>query len=135
MQRVALGGGQRGERARDAGVGVDVLAALAAATPPPDAVLVTLADQPLVDAAALRGLLHAFAGGHRLVAAAYAGTVGVPAVFGREHLGGLADACGGDRGAASWLRRQGDAVFRVPLAVAAADVDTEEDLRRLVSSE
>lgn len=95
-----------------------------------DGLLVLLADQPLVAAAALRPLIAAFAGGRRVVAAAYADVVGAPAVIGAERLDELL-ALEGDRGAGSWLRALGDAVAAVPLPVAAVDVDTPADLARL----
>jgi CTP:molybdopterin cytidylyltransferase MocA len=95
-----------------------------------DAVLVTLADQPLVDGAALRRLIAAFDDEHRIVAAAYDGTIGVPAVFGREHLDDLMRLTG-DRGAGSWLRARQSEVTRVPLYSAAIDIDTPSDVARL----
>jgi CTP:molybdopterin cytidylyltransferase MocA len=97
-----------------------------------DAVLLVTADQPLVDAAALRRLLDFFAEGARLVAAEYSGTIGVPAVFGREHLDSLL-ALEGDAGAGRWLREQGRAVRRMPLPDAAVDVDTAEDAALLAA--
>ena len=95
-----------------------------------DGVLVLLADQPLVDADALRRLLQAFDAGHRVVASSYAGTLGVPAVFGREHLAAL-QAIGGDRGAGAWLRERRAEVTAVPMDAAALDVDTAADVARL----
>lgn len=92
-----------------------------------DGVLVVLADQPLIDAAALRRLLAAFEGERRLVASAYGGTVGVPAVFGREHADALM-RLKGDIGAGSWLRDRLGEVTRVPLGVAAVDIDTMSDV-------
>ena len=97
---------------------------------PCDAVLVTLADQPLVDAAALRLLIAAFDGERRIVASAYDDTVGVPAVFGREHLDALMHLTG-DAGAGSWLRGRPDEVTRIPLGVAALDIDILSDAERL----
>lgn len=98
---------------------------------PCDGVLLTLADQPLVDAAALRSLLDRFDEAHRVVAAAYAGTVGAPAVIGREHLADLLATLAGDAGAGRWLRARLPLVTRVPLPAAALDVDTAEDAARL----
>jgi len=95
-----------------------------------DAVLVTLADQPLVDGAALRRLITAFDDEHRIVASAYDDTIGVPAVFGREHLDALMRLTG-DRGARSWLRSRQNEVSRVPLCSAARDIDTPSDVARL----
>lgn len=94
--------------------------------------LIATADQPLVNAAALRRLLDAFAEGARLVAAEYCGTIGVPAVIGREHFDALL-ALEGDAGAGRWLRGKGDTVRRVPLLEAAVDIDTVEDAAMLAS--
>lgn len=98
-----------------------------------DGVLVTLVDQPLVDAGALRRLLARFDATHRLVASAYEHTVGVPAVFGREHLDALLQLTG-DAGAGGWLRRRIGEVTPVPLGVAALDVDTPAEVARLDAS-
>jgi molybdenum cofactor cytidylyltransferase len=98
-----------------------------------DAALVTLADQPLVDAADLRRLLAAFGAPARVVAAEYDGTLGVPAIFGREHFAELL-ALTGDAGAGGWLRRHAGAVTAVPVPNASFDVDTAADLARLRSS-
>ncbi len=95
-----------------------------------DGVLITLADQPLVDASALRTLLDAFYAQHQVVASEYGGTVGVPAVFGRQHLDSLMSLTG-DTGAGAWLRSRESSVTRVPLPAAAHDVDTREDIARL----
>jgi molybdenum cofactor cytidylyltransferase len=95
-----------------------------------DAVLVTLADQPFVDGAALRRLITAFDDKHRIVASAYDDTIGVPAVFGREHLNDLMRLTG-DRGAGSWLRDRQNEVTRVPLYSAALDIDRPSDVARL----
>ena len=100
---------------------------------PCDAVLVTLADQPLVDAAALRRLVAAFDGERRIVASAYENTVGVPAVFAREHVDDLMRLTG-DAGAGSWLRSQPNEVTCILLDVAAVDIDTPSDAARLAST-
>ena len=95
-----------------------------------DAVLVTLADQPLVDAAALRRLMAAFGGERRIVASAYDDTMGVPAVFAREHVADLMRLTG-DAGAGAWLRSRANEVTCVPLDVAAVDIDTPSDTAHL----
>jgi CTP:molybdopterin cytidylyltransferase MocA len=95
-----------------------------------DAILVTLADQPLVDASALRALLDRFGAARRIVAAEYDGVPGVPIVIGREHAAALMRLTG-DRGAGAWLRSRGAEVTRVPLPAAAVDVDTPADVVRL----
>lgn len=95
-----------------------------------EAVLVTLADQPRVDAAALRRLMAAFGADRRIVASAYDDTVGVPAVFAREHAEGLM-RLSGDHGAGNWLRSRVAEVTRIPFGGAALDIDTSADVARL----
>jgi molybdenum cofactor cytidylyltransferase len=95
-----------------------------------EAVLVTLADQPLVDGSSLRRLIAPFDDEHRIVASAYDDTIGVPALFAREHLDDLMHLIG-DRGAGSWLRARQDEVTRVPLYSAAFDIDRPSDVARL----
>ncbi|CAN5694570.1 NTP transferase domain-containing protein [soil metagenome] len=95
-----------------------------------DGVLVTLADQPLVDAQILRRLVAAFQAGARIVASGYGGTAGVPALFGREHVPALLGLTG-DAGAGSWLRSRLPEVSVIPLDSALLDIDTPADLARL----
>lgn len=97
---------------------------------PCDAVLVTLADQPHVNAAALRRLIAAFDGERRIVASAYDNTMGVPAVFAREHVDALMRLTG-DAGAGTWLRSRPSEVTCVPLDLAALDIDTLSDAAHL----
>ena len=97
---------------------------------PCDAVLVTLADQPHVNAAALRRLIAAFDGERRIVASAYDNTMGVPAVFAREHVDALMRLTG-DAGAGAWLRSRPREVTCVPLDLAALDIDTLSDAAHL----
>lgn len=98
--------------------------------PPVDGVLLTVCDQPLVDVVAVTELLAVFTGRGGVVAAAYAGTVGVPAVIGRDHLAALRDLAG-DGGAGRWLRAHPALVTPVPLPAAAVDVDTAADVEQL----
>lgn len=95
-----------------------------------DGVLVTLADQPFVDADALRRLVTAFDEKHRIIASAYDGTIGVPALFGREHFEDLTRLTG-DHGAGSWLRSRRQEVTSLPLHSASVDIDRPSDLARL----
>lgn len=94
-----------------------------------DAVMVTLADQPNVGAAALKRLTSAFDANHRIVAAAYAGTIGVPAIFGSEHVPALL-LLKGDAGAGRWMRARMSEVTGVPLPEAELDIDTQADAAR-----
>ena len=95
-----------------------------------DAVLITLSDQPLVDAPALKRLVATFGGDKRIVASSYNDTIGVPAIFGREHIDALMRLTG-DAGAGSWLRSRSSVVTSVPLDAAAIDIDTLSDAAHL----
>ena len=95
-----------------------------------DAVLITLADQPLIDSDALHKIINRFDDTHRIIAASYADTVGVPAIFGHEYIGEL-KALTGDHGAGRWLRSRTADVTIVPMEAAAIDIDTPADAARL----
>jgi molybdenum cofactor cytidylyltransferase len=97
-----------------------------------DGILITLADQPLVDSSCLRRLLDKFDNDNRIVASAYHGAVGVPAVIGIEHIHELMNLSG-DRGAGSWLKQRLASVIAVPMPEAAMDIDTPQDLEHLKS--
>lgn len=108
-------------------VGVETVSAL---QPPVDAVLITLADQPGVTAELLDRLVAASATAPAgLVACEYAGTIGVPALYARQHFDALRKLAG-DRGGRALLAAYGDAVVRIPFAAAAIDLDTREDYAR-----
>jgi molybdenum cofactor cytidylyltransferase len=94
------------------------------------AVLVTLVDQPQVDAAALRRLLAAWQRRPGAPAAAYYdGHAGVPAIVPRRHFRALR-ALQGDSGARALLRQAGELTV-VELPEAALDIDTAADVARL----
>ncbi|MEO8193691.1 MAG: nucleotidyltransferase family protein [Gemmatimonadales bacterium] len=97
-----------------------------------DGALITLVDQPLVDAGALARLIASFDAKHRIVAADYGDTMGVPVVIGREHFAELINLTG-DRGAGAWLRSRSREVTTVPLDAASVDIDTQADASRLES--
>lgn len=97
-----------------------------------DAVLVLLADQPAITPDHLRVLIEAWRRERPpIVACAYRGTVGPPAVFDRAVFGELTHL-EGDAGAKILIAAHPEAV-RIPLEEAAVDVDTPEDWARLQS--
>ena len=101
---------------------------------PDKAVLVMLADQPLVAEADLRRLLDlGQAHPNKIVCAEFSATLGVPALFPPKlkiHLQKLR----GDRGAKALLLQHAADLVRVPLASAAIDIDSPQDLAELSRS-
>lgn len=98
------------------------------------AVLVLLADQPLLTVAHLRSLLSAWSGDDKeIVACAYAGTAGVPALFPAGCFDRLC-ALDGDTGAQSLLRDAEFTIRKIECAAAAIDIDTPADLVRSANS-
>ena len=94
-------------------------------------VMLLLADQACVTAEDLRRLAATWQRQPLgVAAAAYGATVGAPAIFPR-HLFGELSELRGDSGARTLLKRHTDRLVRVPMASAAFDLDTAEDLLKL----
>lgn len=87
-------------------------------------------DQPFVTAAHLREMVHELPR-HPVdvIAAEYAGTLGIPVVFGRQMFGRLQQMPAG-AGAKAMLQDASIRVFRFSLPEAAMDVDTPDDWQR-----
>ena len=115
------------------GLGSSVRSALAAVAGA-EAVLFTVCDQPMVTADLLAAIVRAYRDGREIVAAAYDGAVGVPALFSRRYFGEL-EALQGDAGARRVLARHADAVHAIPFPGGGMDVDTPADLGRLAAEE
>ena len=112
------------------GLAGSLKAGIAAAPLSARAVLVTLCDQPAVDAAALRRLVDAWR--HRPNAAAaahYSRGVGVPAILPRA-LWKQVRNLEGDAGARSILRNS-TGITAVDMPEAELDIDTADDLEKL----
>lgn len=93
----------------------------------PAAVLVALADMPLVTAAHVRRVTDAGDGDEALVASSDGNHPSPPALFGRAHFAAL-DAATGDAGARALIRTARPVVAGADELV---DVDTPEELARL----
>ena len=92
-----------------------------------EAVVVGLADQPLVGSDAYRRVAGAHDGGAQLAVATYGGVRGNPVLIGRAHWE-EALALAGDEGARVLLRRHGAVEVPCDGTGEPTDVDTPEDL-------
>ncbi|KAA9380165.1 nucleotidyltransferase family protein [Microbispora cellulosiformans] len=117
----------------ETGMGSSLRAGLEALPPSAVAVVIALADQPLVRPEAVRRLIAAFRGGARVAVAAYGGVPRNPVLIAREHLVEVAAQAVGDVGARPFLRAHPELVTAVACDDAGdpADVDTPDDLRLL----
>lgn len=96
-----------------------------------EAVLILLVDQPLITDAHIRDLIEHWEGAKsNIVATAYAGIHGVPAIFPRHYFDEL-KSLRGDQGARVLLRKYSRQVIGVEFEDAAVDIDTEDDLEKL----
>ena len=103
------------------------IAALASEPEPPEAVILTLCDQPFVCSDDIEALVAAYRSApHPIVASEYAGTLGVPALFAQAVLPELA-ALRGDAGAKQVIRSHSADVWPVPCPRGACDLDTPGD--------
>lgn len=115
------------------GMGSSLRAGLAALPESADAVVIALADQPLVGAESVRRLIGAFAAGAAIAVASYAGRQRNPVLIARPYWDQVAAAAVGDRGARPFLRTHADLVTAVECGDTGRpdDLDTPEDLRRI----
>ena len=93
----------------------------------PEAALIMLADQPLIDSSCIRKLIHSYESAHQVAAAWRSEVIGAPAIFPAKYFGDLI-VLTGDVGAGKWLRDNPDKVVAVEMNEAATDVDIPADL-------
>jgi molybdenum cofactor cytidylyltransferase len=109
--------------------------ALAPAADPPEAVVLTLCDQPFVSSDDIEALVTAYGSSQRpIVASEYGGTVGVPALFARPVWPELANLSG-DAGAKRVIQRHLANVWPVSCPHGAIDLDTPEDYDAIYPTE
>ncbi len=95
------------------------------------AIVILLADQPLITTAHVTELIGSWSGGDKdIVATAYADSMGAPALFPIDCFGDLA-ALAADNGAQALLSDSRFRVQTIRFEDAAVDIDTTEDLIRL----
>jgi CTP:molybdopterin cytidylyltransferase MocA len=108
------------------------LESLDAVAPQADAALILSCDQPRLTADHLHLLIEAFAARREpsIVASAYAGVVGIPAIFPRVAFPHLL-ALRGDQGARAILAQPPCPLVPVPFAGGEVDIDQPGDLAQL----
>jgi len=123
------------------GMGSSLRAALRALAEPdvgPDvgAVVVALADQPLVGAAAVSRLIAAYRAGASVAVAGYDGRPRNPVLLAREHWPEVIAMAAGDQGARAFLRARPDLVTLVECGDTGRpdDIDTPADLEHIAIS-
>jgi len=113
------------------GIGSSIAAAARACVNRFDAMLLTFCDQPLITPEHLQTLIDTWSGAaDEIIASAYAGIEGPPALFAGDALSKL-QKLRDDQGARDLLRDSGFKVQSVPFEAAAQDIDTPADLEKL----
>jgi CTP:molybdopterin cytidylyltransferase MocA len=113
------------------GMGGSIACGVRSVTGAADAVLLLLADQPLITASHLEQLVTAWIQSPAEIAAtSFAETAGPPVIFPRRYFTRLSELQG-DRGAREILTSAGSPVRTVKLEEAAVDIDEPEDIDRL----
>jgi CTP:molybdopterin cytidylyltransferase MocA len=99
------------------------------------AVVVALADQPLVGAEAVARLIAAYRDGASVAVAAYDGRPRNPVLLAREHWSEVIATATGDQGARTFLRTRSDLVTLVECGDTGRpdDIDTPADLARITA--
>ena len=123
------------------GMGASLRAALRALTeleagPEIGAVVVALADQPLVGAEAVGRLIAAYRAGAGVAVAAYGGKPRNPVLLAREHWPEVIATATGDQGARAFLRARPELVTLVECGDTGRpdDIDTPADLEHIAVS-
>jgi molybdenum cofactor cytidylyltransferase len=109
------------------------LQALLNRTPAPDQVIFMVCDQPFVTAELLLELVNERQNTHKpMVASAYGGTLGIPALFDKSMFAQLLDLQG-DTGAKKLIMEHPDDVAAVNFPEGDIDVDTEQEYEEVVN--
>ena len=113
------------------GIGASIRCGINSLSQGCDAALLLLGDQAAVTASDLKRLIAAWNGQDTVLAAsAYAGQLGVPAIFPRWSFTELLQLHG-DQGAKAIINRHSSRVLRVPMANASYDLDTDDDVKAM----
>jgi molybdenum cofactor cytidylyltransferase len=115
----------------NSGLGTSIAQAVRSVQHVADAIVVLLADQVLITSEHVRALVAAWDGAHdRIVATAYADTVGAPVLFPSGCFADLAKL-EGDSGGRQLLSDERFQVTEIVFEAAAVDIDTPDDLKQI----
>ncbi len=113
------------------GMGSTIACGMAQLPHDADAVLLLLCDQPFVTHDLLEKLVEKWQENpDHVIASAYSGSFGPPAVFGKRYFEELT-ALNGQQGAKKLMERHREQLLLVDFPDGEMDVDTEEDLKRM----
>lgn len=113
------------------GIGTSISAGVGECRDGADAILIVLADQPLVTSAHLIELIDHWSGADdEIIASTFDGVVGPPILFPKKAFDALCELSG-DTGAKKILSNDEFHVRSIDFPPAGMDVDTPEDLRKL----
>jgi molybdenum cofactor cytidylyltransferase len=113
------------------GIGSSIACGVRACREQADAILIMLADQPLVSSSHLAELVNRWTGdANEIIASRFASVSGPPVLFAGALFDQLEDLHG-DVGAREILRRSSSILRTVEFEAAAIDIDTPEDLEAL----
>ena len=116
------------------GLGTSIAAAARSVRHVAQAIVVLLADQPMITAEHVQALCGAWSGAeNEIVATAYADTVGAPVLFPSACFDELV-MLRGDAGGRHLLSDERFSVVKVMFEPAAVDIDTPDDLKRISRS-
>jgi len=105
--------------------------ALDKASEKPDAVVVTLCDQPFISTQLINQLVETYFTTEKpIIASEYAGTLGVPTLFSSSFFPNLMDLKGA-AGAKKIIEKYSDRVFSIPFLEGTVDIDTPEEYNQL----
>ena len=112
----------------ESGMGGSIACGIRAVAGSADAVLLLLADQPLITASYLRQMIVAWNGSDtRIVCSEFAGVVGPPVIFPAAYFDELV-SLERDKGARVLLDTHHEQVIALSCEAAATDIDTRDDL-------
>ena len=98
------------------------------------AALIMLCDQPLITSSHLQQLYQqSQENPDKIIASAYADTVGVPAIIPRRYFPEVRKKLYGDRGIKPFITAQIENVITVSIPEAECDIDTQEDYTNLLT--